>query len=66
MHIPRIALYLFGHYMLVYDGFMAVSAFAPAAMAATPLAGLPVSLLYGLALIVLAFVFAALYVRVAR
>ena len=66
MTIPRIALWLFSLYLLVYVGFMAVSAFAPAAMAATPLAGLPVSLLYGLALIVLAFVFAALYVRVAR
>jgi uncharacterized membrane protein (DUF485 family) len=66
MHTPRIALWLFGLYLLVYIGFMAVSAFAPAAMAATPLAGLPSSLLYGLVLIVLAFVLAALYVRVAR
>ncbi|HTV03117.1 MAG TPA: DUF485 domain-containing protein [Luteitalea sp.] len=66
MHIPRIALWLFGLYLLVYVGFMAVSAFAPAVMAATPVAGLPVSLLYGLLLIALAFILAALYVRVAR
>jgi uncharacterized membrane protein (DUF485 family) len=66
MHIPRIALWLFACYLLVYVGFVALSAFAPAAMSATPLGGLPVSLLYGLFLIVLAFVLAALYVRVAR
>lgn len=66
MPIPRIALWLFACYLLVYVGFVALSAFAPAAMAATPLAGLPVSLLYGLVLIVLAFVLAALYVRFAR
>ena len=66
MQIPRIALWLFACYLLVYIGFVVLSAFAPAAMAATPLAGLPVSLLYGLLLIVLAFVLAALYVRVAR
>lgn len=66
MHIPRIALWLFALYLLVYVGFMALSAFAPGVMAATPVAGLPVSLLYGLLLIGMAFVFAALYVRVAR
>ena len=66
MHIPRIALWLFASYLLVYVGFVALSAFAPATMAATPVAGLPVSLLYGLLLIVLAFVLAAVYVRVAR
>ena len=66
MRPPRIALWLFGAYLLVYVGFMALAAFAPGMMAATPLAGLPVSLLYGLLLIGLAFVLAALYVRVAR
>ncbi len=66
MHIPRVALWLFGLYLLVYVGFMALAAFAPGVMAATPLAGLPLSLLYGLLLIGLAFVLAALYLRVAR
>ena len=66
MQIPRIALWLFACYLLVYIGFVVLSAFVPGAMAAMPLAGLPVSLLYGLLLIVLAFVLAALYVRVAR
>lgn len=66
MTIPRVALWLFGLYLLVYVGFMAVAAFAPGLMATTPLAGLPLSLLYGLLLIALAFVFAALYLRLAR
>lgn len=66
MTIPRIALWLFALYLAVYVGFMAVSAFAPQAMAATPLAGLPLSLLYGFALIGLAFVFAGIYLRVTR
>ena len=65
MHIPRIALWLFGFYLMVYVGFVVLSAFAPGVMAATPLAGLPLSLLYGLLLIALAFVLAAWYVRVA-
>ena len=66
MRIPRVALVLFGLYLLVYVGFMAAAAFAPGLMATTPLAGLPVSLLYGLLLIGLAFVLAALYLRLAR
>lgn len=66
MRIPRVALWLFGLYLLVYVGFMAVAAFAPGLMATTPLAGLPLSLLYGLLLIGLAFVLAALYLRLAR
>jgi uncharacterized membrane protein (DUF485 family) len=66
MRIPRVALWLFSLYLIVYVGFMGVAAFAPGVMAATPLAGLPLSLLYGLLLIGLAFVLAALYVRVAR
>jgi len=66
MHIPRVALWLFSLYLLVYVGFMALASFAPGLMAATPLAGLPLSLIYGLVLIALAFVLAALYLRVAR
>ncbi len=66
MTIPRIALLLFAIYLAVYLGFMAVSAFAPQWMAATPLGGLPLSLLYGFFLIGLAFVLAGLYLRVTR
>ena len=66
MRIPRVALWLFALYLLVYVGFMVLAAFAPAVMARTPLAGLPLSLLYGLTLIGLAFILAALYLRLAR
>ena len=66
MRMPRIAFWLFTLYLAVYIGFMALSAFAPGVMATTPLAGLPLSLLYGLLLIALAFILAALYLRVAR
>lgn len=66
MRISGVALWLFGLYLLVYVGFMGVAAFAPGLMAATPMAGLPLSLLYGLLLIALAFVLAALYLRIAR
>ena len=66
MRIPRVALWLFALYLLVYVGFVWLSAFGHGLMAATPLAGLPLSLLYGLLLIALAFILAALYLRVAR
>ena len=66
MKTPRIALWLFTLYFAVYLGFMAVSAFAPQWMAATPLAGLPLSLLYGFSLIGLAFLLAGIYLRVTR
>ncbi|AMY11354.1 hypothetical protein LuPra_04604 [Luteitalea pratensis] len=66
MRIPRVALWLFTLYLLVYVGFMTLAAFAPGVMAATPVAGLPLSLLYGLTLIALAFILAALYLRLAR
>jgi uncharacterized membrane protein (DUF485 family) len=66
MRTPRVALALFALYLLLYVGFMGLSAFAPEVMAALPLAGLPLSLLYGLALIALAFFLAALYLRLAR
>lgn len=66
MTIPRSAIWLFLLYLLVYVGFMALSAFAPQVMAATPVAGLPLSILYGFALIALAFVLAGVYLRVNR
>ena len=66
MRIPRVALWLFALYLLVYVGFVALAAFVPGVMAAAPVAGLPLSLLYGLTLIALAFILAALYLRLAR
>jgi uncharacterized membrane protein (DUF485 family) len=66
MTIPRIALWLFSLYLLVYVGFVGVSAFAPQVMARTPFAGLPLSLVSGVGLIGLAFVLAGLYLRATR
>lgn len=66
MTIPRIALWLFSIYLVVYVGFVAISAFAPDVMARTPVAGLPLSLLYGIGLIGLAFLLAGLYLRATR
>jgi uncharacterized membrane protein (DUF485 family) len=43
-----------------------ISAFFPGVMAATPLAGLPLSIVFGMALIGGAFVLAILYLRAAR
>jgi uncharacterized membrane protein (DUF485 family) len=66
MTIPRIALWLFTIYLAIYLGFVAISAFAPEVMARTPVAGLPLSLLYGVGLIGLAFVLAGIYLRATR
>jgi uncharacterized membrane protein (DUF485 family) len=64
--LQRTALRLFAVYLVLYAGFMAVSAFFPAIMGATPVAGLPLSIVFGLGLIGVAFVLAALYLRAAR
>lgn len=66
MTIPRIALWLFSLYLAVYIGFVGISAFAPAVMARTPIAGLPLSLLYGVGLIGFAFLLAGIYLRATR
>jgi uncharacterized membrane protein (DUF485 family) len=57
----RYGLWLFGVYLLLYGGFMALSAFAPAAMERTPFAGVNLAVLYGLGLIGAAFLLAVLY-----
>lgn len=57
----RIGLALFGVYLLLYGGFVGLSAFSPQTMESTPLAGVNLAILYGFALIVFAFVLALLY-----
>ena len=57
----RIGLTLFGLYLLLYGGFVGLSAFAPQAMEVTPFAGVNLAILYGFALIVAALLFALLY-----
>jgi uncharacterized membrane protein (DUF485 family) len=57
----RIALALFAIYLLLYGGFVLLSAFAPDSMEATPLPGVNLAVLYGFALIVAALVEAFVY-----
>ena len=62
----RIGLWLFGVYVLLYGGFMALSAFLPQRMDKPLLAGVNVAVTYGLILIVGAFVLALLYMFLVR
>lgn len=62
----RAGLWLFGVYLLLYGGFVGVSAFAPAWMAWAPLGGLNLALLSGVGLILAAFVLALVYMGACR
>ena len=57
----RIGLVLFLLYLLLYGGFMLLNTFSPKTMEATPWAGINVAILYGISLIVAAFVLALVY-----
>ena len=57
----RIGLILFGVYCLFYGGFVVLNAFSPGTMEQTPIAGVNLAILYGFALIIVAFVLALLY-----
>jgi uncharacterized membrane protein (DUF485 family) len=57
----RIGGVLFTFYLVVYSGFVAINAFRPDLMAATPIAGINAAVLYGFALIVGALLLAFLY-----
>ena len=65
-HNARYGLILFAVYVLLYAGFMTLSAFAPKLMAATPFGGVNLAILYGLALILAALILAMIYMRLAR
>jgi uncharacterized membrane protein (DUF485 family) len=62
----RIGLQLFFAYLVLYAGFVALNAFFPQKMAAAPFGGVNLAVLYGLLLIVAAFVLAVLYVFLVR
>ena len=62
----RVGLWLFLVYLLLYGGFMALNAFFPHRMAAAPFGGVNLAVLYGLVLIVAAFVLALVYVMLVR
>jgi len=57
----RLGLWLFAVYLLLYLGFVFLSAFAPAAMEQPVLAGLNLAIVYGFGLIIGAFLMAVLY-----
>ena len=59
--VSRLGLLLFSLYLLLYSGFVLVNAFSPATMEATPWAGINAAILYGIGLIVVAFLLALLY-----
>lgn len=62
----RLGLWLFAVYLLLYAGFVGLSAFAPQEMSKTPFWGINVAVLYGLGLIVAALVLALLYTLLCR
>ncbi len=62
----RLGLLLFTVYTLLYGAFMLLNAFAPAVMATVVFAGLNLAVVYGLGLIVVAFVLALLYAWLCR
>lgn len=57
----RFGLLLFVVYLLLYGGFVGINAFAPDLMQAKPLAGINLAILYGMGLILSAFLLALIY-----
>ena len=57
----RIGLVLFGVYLLLYGGFVLLSAFSPDTMESTPVAGINLAILYGFGLIAAALILALVY-----
>ncbi len=57
----RLGLKFFLFYLLLYGGFVGLSAFSPDAMEKMPLEGINLAIIYGFALIVAAFVLALIY-----
>src|SRR5688500_501019 len=71
-HAPTIArnarygLILFAVYLLLYGGFMALSALAPQRMGKPFLGGVNLAVIYGFALIIAALVLALVYMMLCR
>lgn len=61
----RLGLWLFGLYLLLYGGFVGISAFRPQAMDVVVVAGVNLAIVYGFGLIVAAIVLALIYVWLA-
>jgi uncharacterized membrane protein (DUF485 family) len=61
----RLGLWLFLLYVILYAGFVALSAFKPAVMG-TDVAGVNLAIVYGIGLIIAAFVLAIIYMLLCR
>jgi uncharacterized membrane protein (DUF485 family) len=57
----RYGLVLFAVYLLIYGGFVGLSAFRPELMEVAPIAGINLAILYGFGLIAAAFMLALVY-----
>ena len=62
----RYGLLLFAVYVVLYAGFMGLSAFEPQLMSKTPFGGVNLAILYGFGLIVAALVLAVIYMVLCR
>ena len=62
----RYGLLLFVVYVLLYAGFMGLSAFEPQLMSRTPFGGVNLAIIYGFGLIVAALVLALFYMVLCR
>src|SRR5438105_9234588 len=62
----RYGLILFVIYLVLYGGFMGLSAFEPQLMSKTPFGGVNLAILYGFGLIVAALVLAVIYMVLCR
>jgi uncharacterized membrane protein (DUF485 family) len=59
--VDRTGLVLFLIYLVIYGGFVGLTAWNPQALDATPWPGINVAILYGFGLIIAAFVLALIY-----
>ena len=57
----KLGLLLFGVYLLLYGGFVLLNSFSPSSMESTPFWGLNWAIVYGMGLILSAFVLALAY-----
>mgnify|MGYP000114940044 CR=1 FL=1 len=57
----RIGLILFSVYLVLYGGFVFLSAFSAESMEATPVSGVNLAILYGFGLIISAIILSAVY-----
>ena len=62
----RYGIWLFAIYLVLYTGFMGLSAFEPQLMSKTPFGGVNLAIIYGFGLILAALVLAVIYMVLCR